>query len=63
MAMTEKEILSFQENIREATQEILDADIGPLRFDDMRFRNECRLCGRPTHHGMEYCNSCRLGPI
>ncbi len=61
--MTDTEIMDYQENMRKATEELVDTDLGPLRFDEMRFRNECRLCGRPTYFGLEYCDSCRLDPI
>jgi hypothetical protein len=64
MAMTEKEILSFQENIRAAIEEIIDANIGPLRFDDMRWPGECIQCGRPNNGGyMGICDLCRTGEI
>ena len=61
--MTEEQIHGYQDAVRTATEELVDADIGPLRFDDMRFRNECEQCGRPVYSGLGVCDSCRLGPI
>ena len=61
--MTKEQIQAYQEAIRMETQRLVDEDIGPLRFDDMRWPNECALCGRPVYHGMEYCDRCRLGEI
>ena len=63
MRLTEDQLRGYQDAIREETERTVNADVGTLRFDNMRWPNECALCGRPTYHGMEYCDACRLGPI
>ena len=62
--MTDIEIKAYQDNIRAATEELVDEDIGPLRFDDMRWPGECVQCGRPNNGGyMGICDLCRLGEL
>ena len=62
--MTKEQIKAYQEAIRMETQRLVDEDIGPLRFDDMRWPGECIQCGRPNNGGyMGICDLCRTGEI
>ncbi len=64
MEMTDKEVREYQLTMRAATAELVDTDLGPLRFDDMRWPGECIQCGRPNNGGyMGMCDKCRLGEI